>query len=222
MKKISVIVPCYNVEKYIDDCVESLVSQTLGMEEMELIFIDDASQDNTLQLLTAWEEQYPDNIMVIACDVNGKQGTARNIGMQYATGEYIGFVDSDDWVEADMFGALLEKAEKYHCDMVSCYAYRNKVNGRQVPEIMGEEKLIQRDCAAIQGGPWPGEFLGNVWGKIYRRDILLDNAVFFPEGLCYEDNYFTVVSALYCKSMYRLCRCLYHYRENNTSLTAEE
>lgn len=103
MKKISVIIPCYNVEKEIDRCIQSLVDQTILLSQMELIFVDDASEDATMEKLSKWEEQYPESILVIHCEENGKQGTARNIGMQYATGEYIGFVDSDDYVEPEMY-----------------------------------------------------------------------------------------------------------------------
>lgn len=222
MKEISIIIPCYNVENYIDSCIQSLVNQSLGLEKMELIFIDDASKDATLEHLKAWEKKYPEYILVIECEVNGKQGTARNIGMQYASGQYIGFVDSDDWVEKDMFETLLEKAKAFDCDMASCHAYRNKENGQQVPELMEkEDTLIQRENTTVEGGAWPEDFIGSVWSRIYRRDILLDNEIFFPEGLCYEDNYFSVIAALYCKNIYKVQRCLYHYRENNSSTTLQ-
>ena len=220
MKEISIIVPCYNVEKYIDCCMESLVHQTLGLDRMELICVDDASQDSTLEHLRGWEQKYPENILVIECLENGRQGTARNIGMEYASGKYIGFVDSDDWVERDMFEVLLEKAETHNCDMVSCHAFRNKEDGSQVPEFTErEDSYICQKCSTLEGGGWPGNFLGSVWSRIYRRDILVENAIFFPEGLCYEDNYFGLLAALYCKSIYKVQRCLYHYRENQTSTT---
>ena len=159
---------------------------------------------------------------MVECAVNGKQGTARNIGMQYATGKYIGFVDSDDWVEADMYEVLVEKGEGQGCDMVSCHAYRNKENGQQVPEPMDkEDSLIRREHSTIQGGEWPVGHQGGIWSKIYRRDFLMDNEIFFPEGLCYEDNYFGMMAALHCRSIYRVQRCLYHYRENQSSTTLQ-
>jgi len=202
--------------------MESLVSQTLGLEQMELILVDDASQDNTLEHLKAWEREYPEQILVVECAVNGKQGTARNIGMQYASGKYIGFVDSDDWVEADMYEILVEKGEERGCDIVSCHAYRNKENGQQVPEpVDKEDSLIQREHSTVQGGGWPEGHQGGIWSKIYRRDFLMDNEILFPEGLCYEDNYFGMMTALHCRSIYRVQRCLYHYRENQSSTTLQ-
>ena len=108
MKKLSIVVPCYNVEKYIDRCVNSLVNQTLSHTEYEIILVDDASADDTWKHITDWEQRFPELIMAIHCDENGKMGKARNIGVSYASGEYIGYTDSDDWVEPDMYKTLLD------------------------------------------------------------------------------------------------------------------
>ena len=89
-KKISIIIPCYNVESYLDRCFESLKHQTLGFEQMELIFVNDASTDGTLDKLTALESQYPENIIVINFTENRRQGTARNVALEYASAPYIG------------------------------------------------------------------------------------------------------------------------------------
>ena len=129
MKKISVIVPCYNVEREIDRCAQSLVAQSLSISNMELIFVDDASEDSTAQKLSVWEARYPDSIIVIRCTENGKQGTARNIGMQYATGEYIGFVDSDDYVESAMYREMCRIADDERVDMVTCLFVREEEDG---------------------------------------------------------------------------------------------
>ena len=120
MKKLSIIVPCYNVENFIDRCLSSLTGQTLSKECYEIILVDDASTDRTWQHINEWEKKYPDLILAVHCDENGKMGRARNIGLSYATGEYVGFTDSDDWVEPEMFAALLAEAEKNKEDVVSC------------------------------------------------------------------------------------------------------
>lgn len=220
MKKISVIVPCYNVEKYLDQCVNSLISQTIGIDQMELIFIDDASTDNTREKLHLYEQMYPEHIMIIEFAENQRQGTARNIGMQYASGEYIGFVDSDDWVEPVMYEEMYKKAKEYHCDTVSCLAYRNKRNGSEIPEKMeGKDRLIDNKNSAMVDGEWPDLFFGSICKKIYRRDILLQNQIMFPEKLLYEDNYFVMVAAMYCQRGYLIEKCYYHYRENPMSTT---
>lgn len=95
MKKLSVIVPCYNVGQYIDRCVESLTSQTLDKSQYEIILVDDASTDDTWKHIEDWENRFPNIIITVHCDVNGKMGRARNIGLTYASGEYIGYADSD-------------------------------------------------------------------------------------------------------------------------------
>lgn len=219
MKKISVIIPCYNVEVYIDQCIRSLLSQTIGLEQMELIFVDDASTDDTRERLHAFERLYPEQMMVIELEENQRQGTARNVGMQYATGEYIGFVDSDDWIDPEMYQVMVERAEEYHCDTVSCQAYRNKADGSEVSEILTKERLFDNKQSAIVDGEWPAFFFGSVCKKIYRRDMLLHHELVFPEKLLYEDNYFTMVAAMYCKRGYHIAKCYYHYRENPLSTT---
>ncbi len=122
---ISIIVPCYNVEKYIDRCVDSLVTQTVGLDEMEIILVNDASTDDTLSHLQKWEKLYPNNIMVITYETNLRQGGARNVGLSYARGEFIGFVDSDDWVEPQMYEFLLKGIEESGCDISRCKYIRD-------------------------------------------------------------------------------------------------
>ena len=101
MAKISIIIPCYNVAEYIDRCLNSIISQTIGLEALEIICIDDASTDNTWQKLQQWEHSYPEQILLVHCDNNARQGTARNIGLSYASSLWISFIDSDDWIEPD-------------------------------------------------------------------------------------------------------------------------
>lgn len=118
MAMVSIIVPCYQVEKYIRRCVDSIINQSIGFENIELILVDDASTDGTLEILRKYEKMYP-GIIVIECEKNGRQGTARNIGLQYATGKYIGFVDADDWIEPDMYEHMYLIAEEYSVDRKS-------------------------------------------------------------------------------------------------------
>lgn len=219
-KKISIIIPCYNVEKYIDRCVKSLVNQTIGVDLLELIFVDDASTDNTRDKLYAWEKQYPESIMVIACDENHKQGAARNIGIRYATADYIGFVDSDDYVEEDMYEKLYKKAKGYDCDLVSGLFVREEIdgtiaigvepveNGGQLIKVTGKEgrKILFKE-----------NLPGGVWCKIYRRKMILENELFFPEDISYEDNYWSAFMKQAVSSYYILNELCYHYIINEQS-----
>jgi glycosyltransferase involved in cell wall biosynthesis len=87
-KKISIIIPCYNVEKYIERCIDSLINQTMNLDQMEFIFVNDASTDRTLDILLKYEKKYSDSIMVINSEENLRQGGARNIGLSYTNGDY--------------------------------------------------------------------------------------------------------------------------------------
>ena len=100
MKKVSVVIPCYNAAAWLPKCFLSLAEQTMGMEDLELIFVDDASTDNgrTWEMLLLFERAYPDSVIVIRLEENRRQGGARNEALLYASGEYISFVDADDWV----------------------------------------------------------------------------------------------------------------------------
>lgn len=129
MAEISVIIPCYNVEKYIDRCLESVVAQTIGLDMIEIIVINDASTDNTLKKLYEWERRFPENIMVVTYEENLRQGGARNIGLEYASGQYIGFVDADDWIERDMYRLLYEKMCTMRFDAVKCKYVREMCRG---------------------------------------------------------------------------------------------
>ena len=102
MPYISVIIPCYNAANYVERCMERLLSQTIGFENLEIIFINDGSLDATLGKLMQYEMKYQDQVILINCDKNYGQGAARNTGLKYASAEYIGFLDVDD-VIADTF-----------------------------------------------------------------------------------------------------------------------
>lgn len=120
MKKISVIIPCYNVSPYIDRCMASVMNQTIGRSTLEIICIDDASADNTWECLQKWEKQFPNDIVLIRQDMNRRQGAARNLGLQYAAADWVSFVDADDWLEPDYFEILYEPVIRYNCDVSAC------------------------------------------------------------------------------------------------------
>ena len=116
MPKVSIIIPVFNAEKYLEKCLDSLVNQTL--EDIEIICIDDGSTDNSLEILKTYEQK--DKRIKVLQQTNKKQGAARNYGIREAIGEYIGFVDSDDWAELDMFEKLYNKAISTDSDITMC------------------------------------------------------------------------------------------------------
>lgn len=217
---ISVIIPCYNVEKYIDRCVKSLVGQTIGVEHLELIFVDDASTDKTAAKLKEWEARYPENILLICCDKNGKQGTARNIGMQYASTPYIGFVDADDWVEADMYEKMYQKAIQTGADVVGVQHQREDSNGKIYHEEKPYAGRMEVYCK-VQDERYRG-LPGGVWSGLYKKELIIDNDIYFPGNLSYEDNFWGGLLRYYVKSYYIIDEILYHYFVNFDSTIMQQ
>lgn len=226
MKKISIIIPCYNAEPYIDRCLESITGQTIGIENMEIILVDDASIDNTFERLCKWERQYPESILLIHCDVNGRQGTARNIGIGHASSEYIGFADIDDIAEPSMFEKLYEKALRYDCDMVVCRTKKHteeKLKSIAMGRTDKDDRLIIINDESSRRQLLNEDINLAVWNKIYRRDIIINNNIAFPEGFIYEDVYFSEIIKHYVSKVYILEEYLYHHisRANSASNTTE-
>ncbi len=119
-EKVSVIIPCYNVEEYIERCVESIVVQDYGFDNIELILVDDCSTDGTAGRLEAIERKYPDSVLLIKTEENRGPGSSRNTGMLYASGAYIAFVDGDDIVAPSMISELMDMSLRYDCDVAEC------------------------------------------------------------------------------------------------------
>lgn len=220
-KLISIIVPCYNAESYVNRCFESLRKQTIGIEQLEIIFIDDGSKDGTWKMLTEIEAAYPESVIIIHCDENGRQGTARNIGLQYASGSYIGFVDSDDWVEPDMYEKLYTKMLDYQCDIVMCRNWRDEGLPGQVlaPKLTGEaDWMCEIDTVEKRKLFVTSGVMGYyVWDKLFTKEFLSQNAISFPGGVTYEDHLFSTLYYFYACKVYLLEERLYHYYINPVS-----
>lgn len=223
-KKISIIIPCYNVEKYIDRCVQSLVSQTIGVDSLELIFVDDASTDSTVEKLVLWEKQYPESILVVTCEENGRQGKARNIGFQYASAEYISYVDSDDWVELDMFQEMYQKAIASQAEVVACGMARDCGDGKlfDVTEICNNKEELMYINTVHERHKFLQLKFGPVVAKLYKKSFLIENEIIFPEGLAYEDNYFGGLVAYSVISVYIINKIFYHYFSNTQSTVTQK
>lgn len=192
--KLSIIVPVYNAEKYLEKCLDSLVSQTI--DDYELILINDGSTDNSQQIINDYVNQYPELIRTKTVE-NGGQGRARNIGIDMARGDYLGFVDSDDWVDTSMYQRLYTAAaesgaELTICDMVLVYP-----DGRE--EYRANSQFSEP--MSIPTGPCD---------KLFRRDAVGD--IRFPEGLWYEVADFVIKIVLGCKKIARVSEGLYFYR----------
>lgn len=170
MPKVSVIVPVYNAEKTLSACLGNLVHQTLS--DIELILINDASTDGSLQILLACEEAFSEKVLVVNLEENQGPGGARNVGLSYASGEYIGFVDSDDIPDVSMYEKLYHLAISGNYDMVDCVYYNEE-----------SDKLILQTadtCTGILDGEKRSELIaggGYLWSRLFRRE-LFENMTF--------------------------------------------
>lgn len=211
---VSIIVPVFNVEKYIAQCLNSLTSQTL--RNIEIICINDCSTDGSLQILQEYADK-DNRIIVIDLPVNIKQGGARNVGIKKAKASFLGFVDSDDWVALDMYEKLYTAALENKADMVCSdyYQYNNKNDIRL--QINCDPKVFalstdERNKHIVLGGC-------RLYTNIIKKDIFIQNKIEFPEELFYEDN--AIVAALYL-SAHKLVKDnhpYYYYRCDNASTT---
>ena len=214
MKYISVIVPCYNGVKYLDRCIKSLLEQTIGYKHLEMIFINDASTDNTLELLLDYEKKYEDDIIVINCEKNGRQGTARNIGIKYASCEYIAFLDQDDWLDPTMYEKLYRKAKELDLDISGCLSETYLVGDE---ESISPQKRKKDDEYFIVTDDASREYMLNnwhsdgFWVNLYRKSMIVDNDIYFPENLVYDDNYWGILIPFYANKVYVLGEALHHY-----------
>lgn len=201
--KFSVVVPVYNVEAYLTDCLKSLLTQDFA--DFEVICVNDGSTDHSREILSEWESKLPQ--MKVIDRANGGLSAARNTGLAAATGDYVVFVDSDDWVESSMLSRLAEETRDE--DML-CYACRKSDSGTTdtlLPErtdgwsYYNRHALEHREVAFVC-----------VWQRCYRRQFLIDNSLYFREGILHEDNEFTPRACLYAKSIKVIPNVLYNYR----------
>lgn len=212
MIKVSVIVPVYNVEEYLQECLDSLVSQTL--DEIEIICVNDGSTDNSLTLLNEYASKYP-KIKVINRE-NGGLSAARNTGMKEAKGKYIGFVDSDDWVDYDFFEKLFMSAENNNASIAACGIVRTKGRKTRINISYNEEILYTDIQDKIKICNIPKYCY--VWNKIYKREELEKNNIEFVEGINFEDVRFTIRAVYFLKELVTVPETNYYYRKRKGSI----
>ena len=189
--KVSVIIPVYNTEDYLKECIESLVNQTL--REIEILIVNDGSTDSSLEIMKEFKNKYP-NIIKIFDKVNGGQASARNYALSFAQGEYLGFVDSDDWVDSTMYEEMYEKAEKEDADIVICDMV-DHFPDRTVcyPSSRFENKFKVTPSAC---------------NKLFKRSLVKEDV--FPVGLWYEDFEFTTMQIMKTDCISVIHKGLYH------------
>lgn len=207
---VSVIVPVYDVEKYLDECLSSLVNQTLS--ELEIIVVNDGTKDNSQSIIDHYVKQYPNKVVSLIKE-NGGLGDARNYGIPYAKGEYIGFVDSDDIVHLEMYEKMFNKAKLEDSDLVLCdleYFYETS------SEKMVKEGLVQIENIDVNKTIFLSPLFA--WNKLYRRSLFIESGLKYPIGLWYEDIPVTVPFFTLAKKISYVHETLIYYRQRSTSI----
>ena len=216
MPKVSIIVPVYNVESYLPACLDSLLSQTL--EDIEIICVNDGSTDGCARILEEYAAR--DVRLRVLSKANGGQSSARNMGMDAATADYLMFCDSDDYYDTSMCERMVKAiSHSAEVDMARCGVQMHYGNLQR--DVEGMERYFHV--------PAEGEFPlddallkqcdYNVWNKIFRRELVRQHGLRFPEGVKFEDPYFLYSYAAHTRHVYYLTDKLYHYicREGSTT-----
>ena len=206
MKSVSVIVPFYNVENYIEKCLQTLVGQTL--DDIEIILVNDGSKDRSKIVVDKFLKQYPEKIVYLEKE-NGGLSDARNYAIPYAKGEYIAFLDSDDYVEKTMYKDMYELAKKEDSDMVECnfyWEYPDKKKEDVGIVYNGKKEMLEKIRVVA-------------WNKLIRKEVLEKSKVLFPKGLRYEDVEFTYKLIPYLDKVSFLKKPCVHYIQREGSIS---
>ena len=187
--KLSIIVPVYNMasDGKLEYCLDSLIGQTV--EDYEIIAVDDCSTDHSFEILKRYEARFPEKFHAVHSKVNKHQGGAKNIGLRMAKGDWIGFIDSDDWITNDMYERLIEKAESAGADLAGC-------------------DYCLTDRHSMETG---------LVVKIFRRSMIIENGLWFPEDIFYEDNALGNSYLVLAKHFEYIEEPMYYYYQHDTS-----
>lgn len=215
MPKVSVIIPVYNTENFLRKCLDSVCNQTL--QDIEIICVNDCSPDNCSQILEQYAQK-DNRIRIINRNKNGGLSAARNTGMDVATGEYIYFIDSDDWIDLDYIEKMVDIAQKNKADIVLNTNILSHEEGKKTVQFAPfntqnfvEEKFLNtRDCI------W--NIIWNTWAHLWKKSFLDKINAHFPENYVIEDMYFQATTLAFLDKIY-VTRCsTYHYLVRNNSI----
>lgn len=224
MNLISIVIPVYNVEKYLSRCLESILSQSL--KELEIIVVNDGSTDNSLEICRYYQKK--DSRIIIIDKINEGVSIARNTGIENASGKYIGFVDPDDWIEKNMYENMYNTIEKYKCSIAFCNYSKDSRLGSTIKtlkvnkDFLGKLDIINELIANMIGIedilPKYYNVMGCVWRCLYSRDFIEKfNLRFTPGITIMEDLIFSVQSLIYCDKVCIDHGVYYHYMKNKSS-----
>jgi len=211
--RISVVIPVYKVEKYLRKCVDSVLGQSYPLHE--IILVDDGSPDGCPAICDEYAAAYPDRIKVVHQENRGLSG-ARNTGIEIATGDYLGFIDSDDYIEPDMYEALAGAVEKSGADIaVGGVWVEDEYGGKYSRHEIGKDSVWTRDEALIELNSF-GRIGISTWDKLYKKELFRE--LRFPPVL-YEDNFIMYKLFAECERVANVSKPLYHYIQRAGSIS---
>ena len=216
MKKISVVIPVYNVEKYLLECLDSVINQTY--KDLQIILVDDGSTDFSGKICDVYAEK--DNRITVVHQKNAGAGAAKNTGLELIDGEYFSIIDSDDYIELDMYEKMVNSLEKYNADIVQCL-FRNvfvndsfdrkyKIKGNY-PKVLTSKRFLKEYLY-----DWKYAIYSN---KLFKSTLLKENR--FPIGRKIDDEFFTYKLVCNAKKVVNIDNILYNYRMRKTSVMNE-
>lgn len=222
MAKLSVIIPIYNVEKYLKQCLDSIINQTF--QDLEIILVDDGSPDKCGEICDEYTKK--DVRIKVIHKENGGLSSARNDAIDIATGEWVAFVDSDDWLELDIYAQAVSAGEKYDVDILFFNSFRNTGSKETKMQFFKKEffssdkeyiKLLQAGALCKYVASVPG--LSFPWNRIIRRKLIAENKIYFAKVRACEDLIYSINCLQFASKIAYIEAYGYHYRFNELSIS---
>jgi glycosyltransferase involved in cell wall biosynthesis len=212
-QKISIIVPVYNTEQYLRCCLESIINQTL--KNIEIICIDDGSTDKSMDILNEYAEKYMRGrvegiSLILITQKNKGAGIARNKGIKIAGGEYIGFVDSDDWIDQNYYEKLYVAVKQQQADLARTFQLRHHMDRIEESDVNAliRERIEKNELLKVTDQAF------NALTALYRREYILSNNIFFDTTRTSHDKLFTIKAVCYSGKSIPVAGTFYHHRDN--------
>lgn len=211
---ISVIIPVYNVGRYLSQCLESVLNQSY--QELEVILIDDGSTDRSGEICDFYAQK--DGRVRVIHQNNGGAASAKNVGLRIATGEYLSFVDSDDYLEGDVYAYMIEQLEKYQADVIQC-GFRNIYCDHSIKCLTLDSfvEFSKIDYLRRFTTDWT---CGLLWDKLYRRKLFEE--IWFEEGHKIDDEFFTYQGIMNADKIIYSPKIIYNYRKRKSSVVQQQ